>query len=214
MQSIVEAIGTLKGVRHVSLYHQNQLQATTFKPEQQAAMDASGIVFRQIFNALEAVKKTHNEIYCSVDSGYLAAFRLHGQYVAVLLTEKKINFPLINMGMKSAAESLRQQDEALEAAKLLELRAARATGAEDEVPVEINAELQPVFEGYTQILMRLSGPAASIVVEDAIEQWSKTYRQTPENLTFLITIIQEALESDQDRQQFAAEAAGVPLPAM
>jgi predicted regulator of Ras-like GTPase activity (Roadblock/LC7/MglB family) len=213
MQSIIEAISALNGVRHVSLYHQNELQATTFEPSQQAAMDATGILFRQIFNALEAVKKTHNEIYCSIDSGYLAAFRLHGHYVAVLLTEKKINFPLINMGLKSASESLRQQDEALEAERLLELRAAR-TIPEHDVPVSIDAELQPVFDAYTQILMNISGPAASVVVDDAVEQWTKTYRQTPENLTFLITIIQEALESDQDRQQFAAEAAGVPLPAM
>jgi predicted regulator of Ras-like GTPase activity (Roadblock/LC7/MglB family) len=176
-------------------------------------MDATGILFRQIFNALEAVKKTHNEIYCSIDSGYLAAFHLHGHYVAVLLTEKKINFPLINMGLKSASESLRQQDEALEAERLLELRAAR-TIPEHDAPVSIDAELQPVFDAYTQILMNISGPAASVVVDDAVEQWTKTYRQTPENLTFLITIIQEALESDQDRQQFAAEAAGVPLPAM
>ena len=213
MQSIIEAISALNGVRHVSLYHQNELQATTFEPSQQAAMDATGILFRQIFNALEAVKKTHNEIYCSIDSGYLAAFRLHGHYVAVLLTEKKINFPLINMGLKSASESLRQQDEALEAERLLEIRAAR-TIPEHDAPVSIDAELQPVFGAYTQILMNISGPAASVVVDDAVEQWTKTYRQTPENLTFLITIIQEALESDQDRQQFAAEAAGVPLPAM
>lgn len=213
MQSIIEAINALNGVRHVSLYHQNELQATTFEPSQQAAMDATGILFRQIFNALEAVKKTHNEIYCSINSGYLAAFRLHGHYVAVLLTEKKINFPLINMGLKSASESLRQQDEALEAERLLEIRAAR-TIPEHDAPVSIDAELQPVFGAYTQILMNISGPAASVVVDDAVEQWTKTYRQTPENLTFLITIIQEALESDQDRQQFAAEAAGVPLPAM
>ena len=213
MQSIIEAISALNGVRHVSLYHQNELQATTFEPSQQAAMDATGILFRQIFNALEAVKKTHNEIYCSIDSGYLAAFRLHGHYIAVLLTEKKINFPLINMGLKSASESLRQQDEALEAERLLELRAAR-TIPEHDAPVSIDAELQPVFDAYTKILMNISGPAASVVVDDAVEQWTKTYRQTPENLTFLITIIQEALESDQDRQQFAAEAAGVPLPAM
>mgnify|MGYP005990040653 CR=1 FL=1 len=213
MQSIIEAISALNGVQHVSLYHQNELQATTFEPSQQAAMDATGILFRQIFNALEAVKKTHNEIYCSIDSGYLAAFRLHGHYVAVLLTEKKINFPLINMGLKSASESLRQQDEALEAERLLEIRAAR-TIPEHDAPVSIDAELQPVFDAYTKILMNISGPAASVVVDDAVEQWTKTYRQTPENLTFLITIIQEALESDQDRQQFAAEAAGVPLPAM
>lgn len=213
MQSIIEAISALNGVRHVSLYHQNELQASTFEPSQQAAMDATGILFRQIFNALEAVKKTHNEIYCSIDSGYLAAFRLHGHYVAVLLTEKKINFPLINMGLKSASESLRQQDEALEAERLLELRAAR-TIPEHDAPVSIDAELQSVFDAYTKLLMNISGPAASVVVDDAVEQWTKTYRQTPENLTFLITIIQEALESDQDRQQFAAEAAGVPLPAM
>lgn len=213
MQSIIETISALNGVRHASLYHQNQLQATTFEPSQQAAMDASGILFRQIFNALEAVKKTHNEIYCSIDDGYLAAFRLHGHYVAVLLTEKKINFPLINMGLKSASESLRQQDEALEAEKLLALKVAR-TLPEHDAPVSLNTELQPVFDAYTQILMKVSGPAASVVVDDAVEQWSRTYRQTPDNLTFLITIIQEALESDQDRQQFAAEAAGVPLPAM
>lgn len=213
MQSIVDTISALKGIRHASLYRHKALLASTFSPSDQAAMDASGDLLLQVFNALEAIKKSHNEIYCSLDSGYLAAFRLHGGYIAVLLTDKKINFPLINMGLKSASESLRQQDEALEAAKQREFQALQAT-SEAEAAVPVNSALKPVFDDYTRILMRLSGPAAIVVVEDAVMAWRQTYLQTPENLSFLIEIIQEALESDEDKQRFAAEAAGVTIPAM
>ena len=78
---------------------------------------------------------------------------------------------------------------------------------EAEVPVE--ESLRPIFDRYTRLLTTYLGPAASVIVDDAIDVWKKTYLQTPDNLPHLIAILEKELDSKKERQAFSAKAAVV-----
>ena len=141
MQAIVETLTALNGVRHVGIYKNGDILSTNFDDEQQLAMLNSSEVLAQIFLALESVEKTHNEMFIGINSGYLAGFRLHGGHIALLLTDKKINFPMISMGIKSASERLKQEHE--EAQQLQE----RQNHLD-----EVSAETEPTDEALLPVI--------------------------------------------------------------
>ncbi|PWQ96326.1 hypothetical protein [Leucothrix arctica] len=213
MQVIVDSLCALKGVRHAAIYKQGKLIYSGLTKAQQASLIKSSVVIAQIFSAAEAIGKTHNEIFIGVDSGYLAGFRLHSGYIALLMTEKKINFPMMSMGVKSASESIKQlvQQEQAELDRLAILSASQSTTV-SAVPTE--ESLRPVFNSYTKILTGFLGPAAEILVEDAIDTWKQTYVQRAQNLPYLLALLEAELDSPQERQAFSTKAAGVLPPAM
>lgn len=212
MQDIVDSLCALKGVRHAAIYKQGELTYSNLTEAQQVSLINSSVVISQIFSAIEAIGKTHNEIFIGVDSGYLAGFRLHTDYVALLLTEKKINFPMMSMGVKSASEMIRQleQKEQAERDRLESIAATSQPQQSPEVPTE--QSLLPVLDSYTQLLREFLGPAAEILVEDAVDTWKKTYVQRAQNLPYLLALLEAELDSPQERQAFIKKAAGVTPP--
>lgn len=213
MQAIVNTLCMLNNVRHAGIYKNGEVISSNFQDAQVTAMSKSSDVINQIFFALESVHKSHNELYFGIDNGYLAAFRLYDGSVILLLTDKKVNFPMLSMAIKSASETIKQlSDTQQKEQEYSPPSTPTNTPSEPVVPVE--ETLIPVFQHYTQLLTAYLGPAASVVVEDAVDAWKQTYLQTPNNLPYLLSMLEEELDSDQERQQFSAKAAGVPLPAM
>jgi len=211
MQAIVETLCSLNGVKHAGLYKNGDMITANFADPQLTAMTKSSHIMSQLFLALESVGKSHNELYFGINDGYLAAFRLHANYHALLLTDKKINLPMLSMAIKSASTSLKQRLEAEQAERdRLEYLANIDSPMGQMVPVEVS--LLPVFEQYTQLLTEHLGPAASVVVEDAVDTWKQTYLQTINNLPYLLAMLEEELDSDTERQAFLAKATGVTIP--
>jgi len=213
MQSIVETLTALSGVRHVGVYKNGEIVGTNFTADQQQAMLGSSEVVTQIFLALEAVEKTHNEIFIGISSGYLAGFRLFGGHVVLLLTDKKINLPMLSMGIKSASEMLKQQ---VEETQQIQARqnysmAAEATAVEADPTHEA---LIPVIEQYVYILTAFLGPAGRIVVNDAVEQWKGSYVQSTNNLTYLVSMLENELETENEKKLFRLEVERVITPDM
>lgn len=215
MQAIVDTLAALSGVRHVGIYKNGEVLGSSFTDELEQAMLNSSEVISQLFLALESVNKTHNEIFIAVSSGYLAGFRMHSGHVALLLTDKKLNFPMVSMGIKSAAERLKQELE--EAQQRLELQqSASLAHASEASPVSepTDEALTPVINQYIYILTEFLGPAASVVVEDAVEEWKGTYVQSANNLTYLVTLLLKELDTVKEKQLFKAKADKVILPDM
>ena len=213
MQAIINTLTALSGVRHVGIYKNGEVIGSNFTDELQQAMLNSCEVISQLFLALESVEKTHNEIFIGVNSGYLAGFRMHSGHVAVLLTEKKLNFPMISMGIKSAAERLKQELE--ETQKNLERQSVLTTTNEAPALTEPTDEaLLPAINQYVYILTEFLGPAASVVVEDAVEEWKGTYVQSSNNLTYLVTLLLKELDTVKEKQLFKAKADRVILTDM
>lgn len=212
MQDIVDSLCALKGVRHAAIYKQGELVHSNLTEAQQSSLKKSSAVISQIFSAADAIGKTHNEIFLGVESGYLAGFRLDKGHIALLLTEKKINFPMMSMGVKSASEAIKQlvQQEQDELERLRLLAANSQPVAAVDVPTD--ESLVPVFDSYTKLLMGFLGPAAEVVVEDAVESWKKTYVQSTKNLPYLLALLEAELDSPEEREAFSIKAAGVKLP--
>jgi predicted regulator of Ras-like GTPase activity (Roadblock/LC7/MglB family) len=218
MQAIVDSLCALKGVRHAAIYKQGELTHSNLTVAQQASLIKSSAVILQVFTAAEAIGKTHNEIFIGVKSGYLAGFKLHTGYVVLLLTEKKINFPMMSMGVKSASETIKQllHEEQLELDRLARLSVGKTSivKSSDLSILPTEESLRPAFDSYTKILTGFIGPAAEILVEEAVETWKQTYVQRAENLPYLLALLEAELDSPQERHAFATKAAEVTLPAM
>ena len=213
MQDIVEMLTALSGVNQVGIYNNGDIVSTNFTAEHQQAMLGSSEIVTQIFLALESVEKTHNEIFIGINSGYLAGFRLFGGHVALLLTDKKINLPMLSMGIKSASERLKQQ---IEEAKQAQVRQSNSVSSSVLAPevAPTDESLIPVFQQYVYILTAFLGPAAKVVVDDAVVQWKSTYDQSTNNLTYLVSMLENELETNNEKQLFKSEVARVITPDM
>lgn len=223
MEQIVNSISRLKGVHHASIYKDGEQLASTFSEDQRDAILDSADIISQIFSALEAIEQSHNEIFFSIGKYYLAAYLLSDSYIVVLLTEKKINFPLINMGIKSAAgkiahraksqereqeerKRIQEQEKIREAEKAQERELTKEEGSATIEDIPTNTVFQPIFDGFSNILTEYLGPAAQFVIEDSIALWKSKYLQNAENLPHLIEFIQNELDDDNEKEQFAHQA--------
>ncbi len=212
LEQIVTNISGLRGVHYACLFKDGEQLASSFPDGKNESIIQTAEIIEQAFSALESIQKTHNEMYFSVENQYLAAFRLHDSYYAILLTEKKINFPLIHMGIKSASEKIRHvleeekkkqalieaQAQVLEATPVIE-----ATSMALVVPTE--SSILDILDQYSAVLTSFLGPAARFVVEDCADQWKQKYVQNKENLGFLVELIQEELDTDEEKAKFAQQ---------
>lgn len=202
---IVTNLSGLRGVHYASLHKDDQELATSFPSDMAESIGQASSLVEQAFGAIEAIGKSHDEMYFSVEDRYLAMFRLYDSHIAVLLTDKKINFPLIHMGIKSASEKIKQFIEAEEKKKELEAAQAKATTTGTALIVPTNESLLTIFNEYSAVLTSFLGPAARFVVDDCVDQWKHRYLQTPENLGYLVELIQEELDSDEEKEKFAQQ---------
>ncbi len=207
LEQVITNISRLRGVNYAFLYKDGEQLASSFPEDKNESMMQTAEMVEQVFSALESIEKTHNEMYFSVASQYLAAFRLHDSYFALLLTEKKINFPLIHMGIKSASEKIRhildeeKKEAALKEAQALALESTTGTA----LVVPTNGSMQKILDQYSAVLTSFLGPAARFVVEDCSDQWKQKHVQNEENLEHLVSLIQAELDSDGEREKFAEQ---------
>jgi hypothetical protein len=203
MEIIVNSISKLKGVHHACIYHNGIQLASTF-PDDAKSLETAQEITDQIFSALLAIERSYNEIYFSIGDQFLAAFLMHDNHIALLLTEKKINFPLINMGVKSASTKIRLKLEAEKAEKLAAISAANNSSV--AFSPETNPDFEVLMEQLSTKLIFYLGPAAPLVLEDCLKQWKQKYTQTVDNLPHLIEIAQEELDTDDEKNEFADAA--------
>jgi len=108
MDTILKALSSLKGIHYAYFSDNHGNQHSNFPVDEQAKMDNIRDIMEQLFAALEAVNKNHNETYWVLDEHMLVSFNVSGIGIFILLTERKINFPLIAMGIKSASAKIKK----------------------------------------------------------------------------------------------------------
>ncbi len=199
MKSIVNSISNLKGVHYACIYHNGKQLASTF-PEDEASLARAHEIIDQIFSALLSIKRSYNEIYFSFGDNFLAAFLMYDNHIALLLTEKKINFPLINMGVKSASTKIRLKSEAEKSRYSATLSSiSHSTSVSNS---GINPDIELILEKLSTKMVYFLGPAAPLVLEDCLKQWKEKYIQSKENLPHLIELIQKELDSEGEKNEF------------
>ncbi len=204
MKTILKNISILRGVHHVCIYQQGKEPVSNFPAELNESMSLSYDLIDQIFSAVKAIGKSHNEIYFSIGDKFLVAYLMHETCIALLLTDKKINFPLLNMGIKSAKMKIRR------------MLKEEQQKVENPIPQQIvkqvlsaDTELQASLTQLLNILKQYLGPAAVFVFEDNVKKWSKTYVRRHDNLPHLLEIMKKDLDPNTEQQEFMRQAQAV-----
>lgn len=215
MENILENINKLNGVHHVCIYHDGDDVLSTFPDDHRDIESMAGMV-EQVFSALQSIDKSHDELYFSVEDKLLAAYLMHGSYIAILLTEKKINFPLIHMGIRSASAKIKRHlalnpqtsSPATEEVKPVEkteqkpVEEAKTVKAE-EPSTSADPELDSILDQLLTELINYFGPAAKFVLEDAVIQWETKYVRSRNNILELGEILQDELDTNEEKRAFS-----------
>jgi hypothetical protein len=208
MKNILKNIALLRGVNHVCIYQEGKEPVSNFPEEFNESMILSHDLIDQVFSALKAIDKSHNEIYFSIGDKFLVAYLLDETCIALLLTEKKINFPLLNMGIKSAGMKVRRMIKD-DAQKEIAQQQAPVQQVNIDQNVSGDAELQATLAKLSEILKQFLGPAAVFVFEDDVVKWRKTYVQSRENLPHLVEIIKTELDPKTEQAIFLQQAQAI-----
>ncbi len=194
MEKVLENMNRLKGVHHSCIYHESNGIFSTF-PEAKGDILSTARRVEQVFSSLQSIDKAHDEIYFSVEDKYLAAYLMYDSHIALLLTDKKINFSLIHMGIRAASAKIRAH---------LSLNANKQTHVEIKPAIEDSGDptLDYAFEQILTELINYFGPAAKFVLEDAVIQWETKYLKSYDNIPELSEILAEQFDTVIEKRTF------------
>ncbi len=195
IEKVLENIDRLKGVHHSCIYHESNGIFSTF-PEDKGDMLATAKKVEEVFSSLQTLDKAHDEIYFSVEDNYLAAYLMYDFHIALLLTDKKINFSLVHMGIRAASAKIRAYL-SLNANKQSQTRIIKSVIGETG-----DQTLDHVFEQILTELINYFGPAAKFVLEDAVIQWETKYLKSYDNIPELSDILVEQFDTVVEKRAF------------
>lgn len=211
MDDILESIKGLRGVHDVCIYHDHQILGSTFPLAQQAPIHAAVPMLEQVFAALQTIQQDHEEMYMAIGDQQLIAYQIKDCGTVLLLTEKRVNIPLVHMGVKSAGNKLKAAL-AMRAATPIQTAATviatpPAATVQEEASVEI--DLKPILDQLQTLLLDYFGPAARFIFSDALDEWKQQGAPQYQNLGQLLDLLLAEFDSGQEKHSFqrSAEAA-------
>ncbi len=219
MDTILKKIQSLNGVHEVCIFHNGEAVASTLT-DHSHGLTAVFQMIEQIFAALEMIGKDHNELYFTFAERQIAAYLLSGYCVVLLITDKKINYPLINMGVKAATSKI-QEMLAAPVTSTPPSAATLAAPAAEPVPTTPPPTMQPApptqphtLDAQTSAMLRelaslltgYFGPAARIIFEDAQELWEQKHAPSRYTAGHLLNLLLEEFDSDAEKLDFQQKA--------
>ncbi len=219
MKSILKKIVALRGVHYACIYKSDEVLVSTFPESNEDGIATVTQAIEQMFSALQSIGKAHNEVYFSLGEMQLIGYIFHDEYLVVLLTDSKINLPLVHMGVKSASVKIR----ALSSTKTpLQAPVVASVAETIAPPVEVTASisqtpppqetvqavatispaLQSVMDNFKGLLIDYLGPAAIFVFDDGVDTWRKKYVPTEDTLIHLAEILALELNAGDERNEF------------
>ncbi|MCK5813894.1 MAG: hypothetical protein KAH03_06535 [Cocleimonas sp.] len=222
MKSILENIVALRGVHYACIYQSGEVLASTFPNSNEEGISNAAQAVEQIFSALEAIGQAHNEVYLTMGEMLLISYLFDDEYLVMLLTDSKINFPLIHMGVKSASVKIKtisseqaqttqpipQPIEKASPPEVITPEIQKILPQEVPAPVAISLAVRAVMDSFEELLIDYLGPAAVFVFEDGVDLWRKKYMPTEETLINLAEILALELNPGDERNDFMAKAKG------
>lgn len=220
MESVLQKLQSLNGVHDVCICHDGTTIASTLTASQAETLSGFLQTIEQVFAALETIGKDHNEIYFSFADKMIAVYMLADGKIVLLLTDRKINLPLITMGVKAAANKL----QSLPSTPQTEPRpipvTAPATSPPAESAVIEKPRLQPAtpapatIDMVTQGLLRqleslltdYFGPAAQLIFRDARDDWSQKHNPSRYTTGHLVNALLVEFDAEDERNEFQQRA--------
>lgn len=108
LNAVLAQLTALKGVNHASIYSGEHGFYSTMPEGRQAEIINAGEMIAMIFATLRSVDKTYTEVYLEFDGGLITAYEIPDSILVLLSTEKKINFPMVGMGVKAVSAIIRK----------------------------------------------------------------------------------------------------------
>jgi predicted regulator of Ras-like GTPase activity (Roadblock/LC7/MglB family) len=217
MKSILDKIVALKGVQHACIYLSGEVLVTSFPEDKEEGISNAARVIEQMFSALQMIGKAHNEVYFSMRERLLIAYLFDDDCLVVLLTDIKINQPLIHMGVKSASVKIKVLLSKPKQPLPQEIPLPTPDIPQPQVPapslqkaktIIITSEVQHIMDQYKELLMDYLGPAAIFVFNDAVTQWEEQYIPANGTLLNLGEILGLELNSGDERNDFMEKVKG------
>ncbi len=219
MKSILKKIVALRGVHYACIYNGDKVLASTFPESNEEGIATVAQAIEQMFSALQAIGKAHNEVYFSLGEMQLIGYIFHDEHLVVLLTDSKINLPLVHMGVKSASVKIRAL---LSTEKPLQTPIVTPVVEAPAPPVEVVATipqtpphqeavqaaatispaLQSVMDNLKELLIDYLGPAATFVFDDGVDTWREKYVPTEDTLIHLAEILALELNAGDEHNEF------------
>ncbi|MBU0498622.1 MAG: hypothetical protein KJ558_04960 [Gammaproteobacteria bacterium] len=207
MEAILKDLEQLAGVQHGCIYHNGEIQATTFPHVLDANLASMGRMLDQIFNGVESIGRTHNEIYFELDENYLVGYRIDRSFIITLLTGKDINFSLVHISVRSAAAQLKMEDaRPQKAAKAAPPPPTAAVAVAKQLSTEIDEGLKPLLRAILSALTHRLGPAAKIVFQERLDEWKFSCEPKATNLGRLIQMLAEEIADKEEKVSFIRDA--------
>ncbi|MBU0500483.1 MAG: hypothetical protein KJ558_09660 [Gammaproteobacteria bacterium] len=218
LNAVLAQLTGLKGVNHASIYSGEHGFYSTIPEEQQAgALNASELI-ALVFATLRSVDKTHNEVYLEFDDGLITVYELPDSVLVLLSTDKKINFPMVGMGVKAVSATIRKL-----LAGLAESRFSQGGFRRDsmqQIPAASHeaATRPPLLRPVEAISSRRVGTASLRSVEatclrpiglDHIEQWAPMTGRLKDLLVEMIGSNAEVIYADC-LERWQADYAPIP----
>ena len=153
----------------------------------------------------------------------LIAYLFDDENLVMLLTDSKLNFPLIHMGVKSASVKIKAFSPTQNQTPLPfipppsppppieeETPAQIITPEiqEEPTPVTLTLVVQDIMDSFEKLLIDYLGPAAVFVFEDGVDLWREKYIPTEDTLINLAEILALELNPGDERNDFIAKAKG------
>ncbi len=221
MKSILEKIVALRGVHYACIYQDGEVLISTFPDSNKEGVSDAAQAVEQIFSALQAIGQAHNEVYLTIGEMLLIAYLFDDEHLVMLLTDSKINIPLIHMGVKSASVKIKALsftqppplaiEEEIPApiiAPVISEVAAQEVPIQKAPPAVISLAVQGIMDHFEELLIDYLGPAAVFVLEDGVDLWREKYIPSEDTLINLAEILALELNPGDERNDFMAKAKG------
>ena len=222
MKSILENIVALRGVHYACIYQDGEVLISTFPDNNGEGVSDAAQAVEQIFSALQAIGQAHNEVYLTIGDMLLIAYLFDDEHLVMLLTDSKINIPLIHMGVKSASVKIKALSSVQPETPLAteEENPAPIIAPVQEAPVQdvqiqpppqpaaISLAVQGIMDHFEELLIDYLGPAAIFVLEDGVDLWREKYIPSEDTLINLAEILALELNPGDERNDFMAKAKG------
>lgn len=214
MKAILNDLTSLTGLNYGYIYQDDQVLATNFPEVLQDKLANVGHMIAQMFMSVDAIGQSHDEIHFELEDNFLIGYRIEDDLLVVLLTEKKINLPLIHMTIKSAHKKIKTlaanatpiaaQPSPPPSQAVVE-PAAPANVPATTVSVETEEKIAKVLD----LLVDYLGPAASIVFDDVADLWKRNFTPNQENLIELVRLLMQELDEKTEQKDFLKAASKI-----
>lgn len=193
----------LGGVRHVCVIKSGVMQASTFPEFLQANLISAARMMEQMLMGIQPLGQEHNEVYIEMDESQLIGVKISEDTLFALMTDRNINYSLINTAIRSAKPKLLS----LAPVPTLETSLTNASAEPSPAPADVvneheKQQVEMILSQLQTLLAEMVGPAASVLYRKTIDPWMTAGDAKLSRLQLLVNNISAYIDHPEKRTRF------------